>query len=177
MGKAVSDYYKELAELIGKDVVDDRLRGWFQRQVKKAKSEAMRANKPVSKTCEVIISDLNRRAGTKYRVIDDTVKLIKVLLDKGFKAEDFYRVHEVKVREWLDNDEMRVYLRPATLYRGSKFEGYLQQWYLEKQIKDKKKAKIRDLMSQKKELRWYEFKAFWSLVRHLNRLDGTEQSI
>ena len=45
---------------------------------------------------------------------------------QSFSVQDFFTVHEKKVREWKDDSEMSMYLRPETLY-SNKFEGYLNQ--------------------------------------------------
>jgi len=44
---------------------------------------------------------------------------------EGFKKEDFFTVHDIKVQEWKGTD-MAKYIRPETLY-GTKFQSYLNQ--------------------------------------------------
>ena len=46
-------------------------------------------------------------------------------IPEGFTKEDFIKVIDNKVNEWLGTD-MERYLRPETLF-GIKFEGYLNQ--------------------------------------------------
>lgn len=46
-------------------------------------------------------------------------------MKEGFKEQDFYDVIDLKVFEWGDNEKMKTYIRPETLF-GNKFEGYLQ---------------------------------------------------
>ena len=46
-------------------------------------------------------------------------------MKEGFTEQDFYDVIDNKVYEWGDNEKMRIYLRPTTLF-GTKFESYLQ---------------------------------------------------
>ena len=53
--------------------------------------------------------------------------MIQARFNDGFTVEDFKKVHEIKAKMWLDN-ESRIYLRPSTLYRPSKFAGYLQEY-------------------------------------------------
>lgn len=73
-----------------------------------------------------IIGYLNKVADTKYKAASNKTKhLIKVRLEDGFSVEDFYKVIDNKVSEWLNTD-MEKYLRPETLF-GPKFEGYLNQ--------------------------------------------------
>lgn len=74
---------------------------------------------------EEIINDLNQKTGKHFRVTDDTRKLIRARWNEGFRFEDFQAVHSNMSAKWLHNPEMEQYLRPSTLYRASKFEGYL----------------------------------------------------
>lgn len=73
-----------------------------------------------------VIEYLNKSANTKYKASSNKSKhLIKVRIDDGFSVEDFYKVIDNKVSEWINTD-MEKYLRPETLF-GPKFEGYLNQ--------------------------------------------------
>lgn len=76
---------------------------------------------------KIIIDYLNKKAGTKYKHSTKTTKkLIDDRLDEGFTVDDFKTVIDKKSNEWLENEKMRPYLRPATLF-GDKFERYLNQ--------------------------------------------------
>ena len=46
--------------------------------------------------------------------------------NEGFKLEDFKKVIDKMTMEWKDNNKMKVYLRPETLF-GTKFESYLNR--------------------------------------------------
>ena len=73
-----------------------------------------------------IINYLNKKANTRYRVNNKKTKtLIKARLNEGFTEDDFIKVINNKVKEWINTD-MEKYLRPETLF-GTKFEGYLNQ--------------------------------------------------
>ncbi len=73
-----------------------------------------------------VIDYLNKKANTKYRATTKKTKdLIKARLNEGFIEEDFIKVIDNKVGEWINTD-MEKYLRPETLF-GTKFEGYLNQ--------------------------------------------------
>lgn len=73
-----------------------------------------------------VIDYLNKKANTKYRATTKKTKdLIKARLNEGFVEEDFIKVIDNKVGEWINTD-MEKYLRPETLF-GTKFEGYLNQ--------------------------------------------------
>ena len=51
--------------------------------------------------------------------------MINARIKEGFTKEDFIKVIDNKVGEWLGTD-MERFLRPETLF-GTKFEGYLNQ--------------------------------------------------
>ena len=73
-----------------------------------------------------IIDYLNEKANTKYRSTTKKTKdLIKARMNEGFTEEDFKKVIDIKVKEWINTDMVK-YLRPETLF-GTKFEGYLNQ--------------------------------------------------
>jgi uncharacterized phage protein (TIGR02220 family) len=72
-----------------------------------------------------IISYLNNKIDSNYKYDSKTtIKQINARLNDGFKEEDFYLVIDKKVNDWFNDDKMREYLRPATLF-GTKFESYL----------------------------------------------------
>ena len=74
---------------------------------------------------ETVISHLNELAGTRYRPTKaDTIKLISARLKEGYSVDDLKLVVSYKCDEWMGTD-MQKYLRPETLFRPSKFEGYL----------------------------------------------------
>ena len=72
-----------------------------------------------------IIEDLNQKTGKKFRISAGTKKLISARLKEGFTQEDFAKVHDNMSAKWKANPKMNQYLRPATLYCESKFQGYL----------------------------------------------------
>ena len=74
-----------------------------------------------------IVEYLNLKANTKFRFTSEkTRKLIKARINENFTVEDFKTVIDNKCDEWLNDDKMKIYLRPETLF-GSKFESYLKQ--------------------------------------------------
>lgn len=94
----------------------------------KSKSKSKKkepAQAPLSVT-ELILSDLNRRAGTGYLARGRKAReLIASRMRDGASLEDFYTVNRKKAAEWLGTD-MGRYLTYETLY-GGKFEKYLGQ--------------------------------------------------
>jgi uncharacterized phage protein (TIGR02220 family) len=83
-----------------------------------------------------IVNYLNNSAGTNYRASSKkTRELIKARINEGYTLEDFRVVIEKKTRDWINDNKMKGYLRPETLF-GSKFEGYLNQPVKELTTKD-----------------------------------------
>ncbi len=83
-----------------------------------------------------IVNYLNNSAGTNYRASSKkTRELIKARINEGYTLEDFKVVIEKKTREWINDNKMKGYLRPETLF-GTKFEGYLNQPEKELTTKD-----------------------------------------
>ena len=74
-----------------------------------------------------IVSYLNAQTGKSYRSsTPKTCALIRARLKEGFTVPDFQRVIDTKCAQWLNDQKMRNYLRPETLF-GTKFEGYLNE--------------------------------------------------
>ena len=74
-----------------------------------------------------VIDYLNAKTGSSYRATTEAnVKPIRARLNDGFSVEDCKKVIDTKAGQWL-NTEQAKYLRPETLFRPSKFEGYLNE--------------------------------------------------
>lgn len=75
-----------------------------------------------------VIDYLNQKAGTKYRsTTAATKRLVGARLKEGFTVDDFKKVIDNKVADWLNDEKMKNYLRPNTLFQASKFESYLNE--------------------------------------------------
>lgn len=108
--KALTDY---LGRPAGKPIV-------------KAKSEPVKALTVSAKSqADDVIDYLNLKAGTRYKHSKAGRDCIEPRL-KDFTIADCKTVIDKKCAEWLNTD-MAKYLRPATLFQASKFEGYLNQ--------------------------------------------------
>ena len=69
---------------------------------------------------------LYKKTGKRFKKTSvKTKSLINARLNEGFDEEDFYKVINIKSKQWL-NTEMEKYLRPETLF-SNKFEGYLNE--------------------------------------------------
>ncbi|MEK3947299.1 conserved phage C-terminal domain-containing protein [Paenibacillus sp. FSL H7-0703] len=77
---------------------------------------------------EEIISYLNSKTGKKYSSKVKTNKeLINGRISEGRTIDDFKYVIDTKCSHWLNDPKMCQYLRPATLFRPSNFDNYLNQ--------------------------------------------------
>jgi len=78
---------------------------------------------------QAIIDDLNQvlnlESREKFRVGEASKKDIRARYSEGYQIEDFQVVHRKRAMRWLHDPDKRQYLRPSTLYRASKFPGYL----------------------------------------------------
>lgn len=72
-----------------------------------------------------ILEDLNQKGGYRYKVGEGIKKEINGRLSEGYSKEDFFHVHSAMIAKWKNDPAMCQYLRPDTLYRASKFPGYL----------------------------------------------------
>jgi len=84
---------------------------------------------------KLIVEYLNEKLGTNYQPNSRKTKdLIKARWNEGFRLNDFKLVIDKKYLEWFNDDKMKMYLRPETLF-SNKFESYLNQ--LEKKLTTK----------------------------------------
>ena len=76
---------------------------------------------------EEIIDYLNLKIDAHYKSTTKKTKdSIKARFNEGFTLDDFKKVIDKMTMEWKDNNKMKVYLRPETLF-GAKFESYLNR--------------------------------------------------
>ena len=71
-----------------------------------------------------LISYLNQKTGSSYKVDADITGRIISLFGQGYSVDDMRTVIDRKCAEWCDDEKMRSYLRPSTLF-GDKFAEYL----------------------------------------------------
>ena len=91
-----------------------------------------------------IIEHLNNKTGKKFSYkASGNQRLIKARYNEDYKYEDFIKVIDVKVDEWLNNSEMNMYLRPETLFKSSNFDKYLNQEFPQE---TKRRGKLDDLI-------------------------------
>jgi uncharacterized phage protein (TIGR02220 family) len=74
---------------------------------------------------KAILEFLNQKTNRNYRPVEANLKLIVDRLESGVTVTQCRQVIAKKTREWLNNEKMEEYLRPATLFHPMKFEQYL----------------------------------------------------
>lgn len=72
-----------------------------------------------------LIKYLNSKSGKHYRNTETNRKMIRARLQEGFSESDIKQVIDNVVLAWVDDPKMQQYIRPQTIFRASKFEGYL----------------------------------------------------
>lgn len=76
-----------------------------------------------------ILNYLNEKTGKQFKTTSKTTeRLISGRLREGYELEDFKRVIDHKVKEWLNNAHWNKYLRPSTLFSATNFENYLEEY-------------------------------------------------
>ena len=92
---------------------------------------------------EEILSYLNEKTGKKFTSRSkSSVKMIKDRLREGYVVDEFKAVIDNKVAAWGNNPDMKIYLRPETLFRPSHFDSYLNDVEDEKQKRKREAAEI-----------------------------------
>jgi uncharacterized phage protein (TIGR02220 family) len=86
------------------------------------KSKAL-SGKPDASAIEVL-NFLNEKANRRYRSTPVNLGFIKARLAEGYTAAECRQVIAKKCREWMADDKMAEYLRPATLFNREKFNQY-----------------------------------------------------
>jgi len=71
-----------------------------------------------------VISKLNDLAGKRFRFTEHNQGLVIARISEGFTEADCLQVVANRCQRWLGTEQSE-YLRPDTLFRPSKFEGYL----------------------------------------------------
>jgi uncharacterized phage protein (TIGR02220 family) len=67
---------------------------------------------------------LNEKTGRNFHPVKANLQLIVARLREGFTETQLRQVIAKKSREWIDDDKMAEYLRPATLFNATKFAQY-----------------------------------------------------
>lgn len=140
----VSKMYPQYS--IGKDSIDKYNIYSRDEAAKKDKSTSSVAqsvtpslsfNSKISET----IAYLNKCTGSKFsEKTSETIKHINARLTEGHTAADLKRVIDNRVKAWSEDEKMREYLRPSTLFSPTNFENYLNDSKTEYQNTARDKA-------------------------------------
>ena len=98
------------------------------------KQQETKENKTINKTINSAIEYLNLKANKRFNNKSKDAQLLKQLIKQNYTLEDFKLVIDHKVYEWLNDTEMKKFLRPSTLF-GSKFDRYLNEAIPQKKVK------------------------------------------
>ena len=71
-----------------------------------------------------ILEFLNMKTGRRYRPTPVNLNFILARMKEGYTTEEIRAVIAIQCREWLHDDVMHKYLRPATLFNCEKFNQY-----------------------------------------------------
>ena len=74
-----------------------------------------------------VLTHLNEKLGTRYRITGPGAKFIHARLADGFTVEECKRVVDNKILQWRGDPKMAQYLRPETLFRPLKWESYVNE--------------------------------------------------
>jgi uncharacterized phage protein (TIGR02220 family) len=120
-----------------------------------------------------LIQYLNEKTGSSYKADKTNAVRVQSLLDAGYTPLDLRTVIDKKCTEWMNDEKMRPYLRPSTLF-GDKFGEYLSAPISIAQEKEQTAANKRKSLN--KELKEKK-QALDSLKDSLKTADKTERRI
>lgn len=120
-----------------------------------------------------LIQYLNDKTGSSYKADKTNAVRVQSLLDAGYTPLDLRTVIDKKCTEWMNDEKMRPYLRPSTLF-GDKFGEYLSAPISIAQEKEQTTANKRKSLN--KELKEKK-QALDSLKDSLKTADKTERRI
>ena len=125
----INSYYGEILTPMDKTVhtpMDKTVHTPMDKTVHTPMDKTVQCNNTSINIYSRVIDYINKKADTRYRSTTKKNKdLIKARINEGFTEDDFIKVIDNKVKEWVNTD-MQKYLRPETLF-GTKFEVYLNQ--------------------------------------------------
>ena len=87
-------------------------------------------NKHVETALDVgsVINYLNAQANKDYKPSSKaTAALVNARYREGYELDDFKKVIDLKVKEWLHDAHWQKFLRPSTLFSATNFENYVQE--------------------------------------------------
>ena len=104
--------HKIFCDLITVAKALEKLNRFYDRAIKRAKNTPYPLSKgDFGEQVSEIVQHLNQLTGLAYRESShETRSLIKARLNEKFTVEDFKKVHIIKTKKWLNNDNRVVQL-------------------------------------------------------------------
>ena len=118
---------------------------------KKRKEKESKENEPNPSALDTL-NYLNEKADRQFRPTQGNLKFINARLNEGHEIDALKSVIDLKCYEWLDDEKMKKYLRPQTLFNSEKFDGYVQEASeeLEKIREEQEEAEAYELFQRQK---------------------------
>lgn len=79
----------------------------------------------ITQTAKSVIEYLNEKTQSRYGTAESNMKLIRARLKEGHSVEQMRAVIDRKTSEWINDQKMSQFLRPATLFNAEKFNQYV----------------------------------------------------
>lgn len=99
-----------------------------QQQIKKEKKVKKDKEDIYRSEVHAVIAHLNEVAGKNFNAdAETTARFVRERLKDGHTVSECIYVIDIKTQQWLDNPEMRTYLRPKTLFNKTNFEEYVHE--------------------------------------------------
>ena len=80
--------------------------------------------KKLSESCIEVLNFLNEKTGRRYQPVRANINLIASRLRDGATVDQCRQVIAKKCREWRDDPNREIYLRPKTLFNATNFANY-----------------------------------------------------
>lgn len=84
----------------------------------------MNGKKKLSESCLEVLNFLNEKTGRRYQPVKANINLIACRLREGATVDQCRQVIAKKCREWRDDPNQEIYLRPKTLFNATNFAQY-----------------------------------------------------
>lgn len=88
------------------------------------KPDAAQKTRKRRETAKAILAFLNDKAKKNFRPVPANLETIEARLKEGATEQELRQVVARKARDWLTDETMSQYLRPATLFNRTKFAQY-----------------------------------------------------
>lgn len=88
------------------------------------KPEQSQARKKLSEACIEVLNFLNEKTGRNYQPVKANINLIAARIKEGATVIQCRQVIAKKCREWRDDPNREIYLRPKTLFNATNFAQY-----------------------------------------------------